>query len=97
MCTAGRGLVDVGRHGADGQRPDGSGVGATGARADEDQHEGEAGLMRPKELLRAGRTVRLVLVFKVVGRGDTALVFALTRGGASPKAIKSATHKIHSH
>jgi hypothetical protein len=32
---------------------------------------------------------------KVVGRGDTALVFALTRGDAPSKA-KSATHEIHS-
>jgi hypothetical protein len=38
----------------------------------------------------------VVLVFKVVGRGDTSLVFALTRGDASPKAVKAATHKIHS-
>jgi hypothetical protein len=38
----------------------------------------------------------VVLVFKVVGKGDTALVFALTRGDASPKAVKSATHRIHS-
>jgi hypothetical protein len=38
----------------------------------------------------------VVLVFKVVGRGDTALVFALTRGDTSPKAVKASTHKIHS-
>ncbi len=38
----------------------------------------------------------VVLVFKVVGRGDTSLVFALTRGDTSAKAVKSATHKIHS-
>jgi hypothetical protein len=38
----------------------------------------------------------VVLVFKVVGHGDTSLVFALTRGDASTKAIKSATQKIHS-
>ena len=37
----------------------------------------------------------VVLVFKVVGRGDTSLVFALTRGDTSAKAVKSATHKIH--
>ena len=41
-----------------------------------------------------GRSV--VLVFKVVGRGDTSLVFALTRGDASRRAVKAATHKIHS-
>jgi CO/xanthine dehydrogenase FAD-binding subunit len=38
----------------------------------------------------------VVLVFKVVGRGETSLVFALTRGDASPKAVRAATHKIHS-
>jgi hypothetical protein len=38
----------------------------------------------------------VVLVFKVVGRGDTKLVFALTRGDASSKAVKAATHKVHS-
>jgi hypothetical protein len=38
----------------------------------------------------------IVLVFKVVHRGDTSLIFALTSGDASPKAVKSATHKIHS-
>ena len=38
----------------------------------------------------------VVLVFKVVGRGDTSLVFALTRGDTSSKAVRSATHRIHS-
>jgi tRNA A37 threonylcarbamoyladenosine biosynthesis protein TsaE len=38
------------------------------------------------------RTV--VLVFKVVGRGTTSLVFGLTRGDTSSKAVKSATHTI---
>jgi hypothetical protein len=38
----------------------------------------------------------VLVVFKVVGRGNTSLVFALTRGDASPKAVKSATHKIRS-
>jgi len=38
----------------------------------------------------------VLVVFKVVGRGKTSLVFALTRGDASPKAVKSATHKIRS-
>jgi hypothetical protein len=38
----------------------------------------------------------VVVVFKVVGRGDTALVFALTRGDTSAKAVKAATHKVHS-
>lgn len=38
----------------------------------------------------------VVLVFKVIGRGNTSLVFALTRGDTSAKAVKAATHKIHS-
>jgi hypothetical protein len=38
----------------------------------------------------------VVLVFRVVGRGHTALVFALTRGDTSPNALKSATHNIGS-
>ena len=41
-----------------------------------------------------GRTV--VLVYRIVGRGDTSLVFALTRGDTSPKAVKAVTHKIRS-
>jgi hypothetical protein len=36
------------------------------------------------------------IVFKVIGRGNTSLVFALTRGDASPRAVKSATRKIRS-
>jgi hypothetical protein len=38
----------------------------------------------------------LVLVFKVVGRGSTALVFALTRGDTSSVAAKAITNKIRS-
>ena len=40
-----------------------------------------------------GSTV--VMVFKLVGRGKP-LVFALTRGEASSKAVKAAMHRIHS-
>jgi hypothetical protein len=36
----------------------------------------------------------VVLVFKVVGRGKTSLVFGLTRGDTASKAVKSATHRI---
>lgn len=36
----------------------------------------------------------VVLVFKVIGRGKTTLVFAFTRGDTSSKAVKSATYKI---
>jgi hypothetical protein len=38
----------------------------------------------------------VVVVFRVVGRGDTSLVFALTRGDTSAKAVKAVTHKIRS-
>jgi hypothetical protein len=36
----------------------------------------------------------VVVVFKVMSRGKTSLVFALTHGDTSSKAIKSATQKI---
>ena len=48
-----------------------------------------------KEVSEADVGPSVVLVFKVVGKGNTSLVFALTRGDASSKAVKSATHKIH--
>jgi len=38
----------------------------------------------------------VVLVFKVVGRGQTSIVFAQTRGDTSAKAVKSTTYKIRS-
>ena len=37
----------------------------------------------------------VVLVFRVVGRGNTRLVFALTRGDVSAKALQAVTHVIH--
>ena len=36
----------------------------------------------------------VVLVYKIVSRGKTSLVFGLTRGDNSPKAVRSATHTI---
>jgi hypothetical protein len=54
----------------------------------------DSGVVR--EISEADVGGSVVLVFKVVGRGDTSLVFALTRGDTSAKAVKSATHKIHS-
>lgn len=48
-----------------------------------------------RELSEADVGTSVVLVFKVVGRGDTSLVFALTRGDASAKAVKAYTHRIH--
>lgn len=38
----------------------------------------------------------VVLVYKVVGRGRTSLVFALTRGDTSSKAVKAVTYRIRS-
>ncbi len=49
-----------------------------------------------REVSEADIGATVVLVFKVVGRGGTALRFALTRGDATPKAVESATHKVHS-
>jgi hypothetical protein len=47
-----------------------------------------------RQISEADVNTSTVLVFKVVGRGQTSLVFGLTRGDASAKAFKSATHKI---
>ena len=49
-----------------------------------------------REISEADVGASVVVVFKVVGRGDTSLVFALTRGDTSPKAIDAVTHRIHS-
>jgi hypothetical protein len=38
----------------------------------------------------------VVLVYKVVGRGDTSLVFAQTRGDSSSKAVKASTLRVAS-
>ena len=47
-----------------------------------------------RQVSEADVGANVVLVFKVIGRGKTALVFALTRGDTSSKAVKSSTHKI---
>jgi hypothetical protein len=49
-----------------------------------------------RQLSEADIDRNVVLVFKVVGRGSTSLVFALTRGDTSPIAAKAITHKIRS-
>jgi hypothetical protein len=49
-----------------------------------------------RQLSEADVGSSVVLVFRVVGKGDTSLVFALTRGDTSAKAVKSSTHKVHS-
>lgn len=48
-----------------------------------------------KEISEADVGNSVVVVFKVTGRGDTSIVFGLTRGDASPKAVQSYTHRIH--
>ena len=47
-----------------------------------------------RQISEADVGVNVVLVFKVINRGHTSLVFALTRGDTSSKAVKSSTHKI---
>ena len=49
-----------------------------------------------RQISEADVGTSVVLVYKVVGRGNTSLVFALTRGDNSPTAVKSSTHKIRS-
>src|SRR6266540_6228636 len=49
-----------------------------------------------RQISEADIGANVLVVFKVVGRGNTSLVFALTRGDASRRAVKSATHKIRS-
>jgi hypothetical protein len=48
-----------------------------------------------RQLSEADVGTNVVLLFKVVGRGDTSLVFALTRGDTSGKAVKAYTHRVH--
>jgi len=49
-----------------------------------------------KELSEGDVGTSVVIVYKVVGRGDTSIVYALTRGDTSSKAVKSVTYKVHS-
>jgi hypothetical protein len=49
-----------------------------------------------REVAEADVGANVVLVFRVVGRGSTSLVFALTRGDTSGKAVKALTHRIRS-
>jgi hypothetical protein len=54
----------------------------------------DSGVVRQVSEANVGTNV--VLVFRVVGRGDTSLVFALTRGDVSREAIKAITQRIRS-
>lgn len=47
-----------------------------------------------RQISEAEVDTSVVVVFKVLRRGKTSLVFALTRGDTSPKAVKSATETI---
>jgi hypothetical protein len=47
-----------------------------------------------RQISEADVDANVVAVFRVLSRGKTSLVFALTRGDTSAKAVKSATHKI---
>jgi len=47
-----------------------------------------------RQVSEADVGANVVLVFRVVGRGSTSLVFALTRGDTSSTAVKSSTHRI---
>ena len=49
-----------------------------------------------RQISEADVGATVVLVFKVVGRGNTSLVFALTRGDTSARAIEAVTQKIRS-
>jgi hypothetical protein len=47
-----------------------------------------------RQISEADVNANVVLVFKVLGRGKTSLVFGLTHGDTSSKAVKSATHTV---
>jgi hypothetical protein len=47
-----------------------------------------------RQISEADVDANVVVVFRVLSRGKTSLVFALTRGDTSAKPVKSATHKI---
>jgi hypothetical protein len=49
-----------------------------------------------RQITEADVGANVVVVFKVIGRGNTSVVFALTRGDTSAKAIKAITHNIRS-
>jgi CO/xanthine dehydrogenase FAD-binding subunit len=49
-----------------------------------------------REVSEADVGKNVVLIFRIVGRGSTALVFGMTRGDTSPTAVQSFTYRIHS-
>ena len=54
----------------------------------------DSGIVR--QIAEADVGANVVVVFRVVGRGDTSIVFAQTRGEGSGRAVKALTHKIRS-
>jgi len=46
-----------------------------------------------RQISEADVDANLVVVFRVLRRGKTSLVFALTHGDTSSKALKAATHR----
>jgi hypothetical protein len=49
-----------------------------------------------KQVSEADVGPSVVLVFRVVGKGDATIAFGLTKGDSSGKAVRSATYKVHS-
>lgn len=47
-----------------------------------------------REVSEADVRSGVVIVYRVVGRGRTSLIYGLTRGDSSPIAVKSVTHRI---
>lgn len=52
----------------------------------------ESSMVRQVDEVESASSV--IVVFRVVGAGTTSIVFALTRGDASPRALRSHTTKI---
>jgi hypothetical protein len=52
----------------------------------------DSGVVR--QVSEADVDANVVLVFKVINRGKTSLIFALTRGDTSSKAVKASTHNV---
>jgi hypothetical protein len=50
-----------------------------------------------REVSEADVQSGVVIVYRVVGRGRTSLIYGLTRGDSSPIAVKSVTHRIQAN
>jgi hypothetical protein len=47
-----------------------------------------------KQVSEADVGKNVVVIFRVVGRGEASVIFALTRGDGSPKALRAITNKV---